>query len=103
MTVGPLRCSARLRVAEMYERPKVIVDPHFRAMGDVFSAEDARRLGIAPGDEVEVRAGDALVRATARLRDGLPVGSVFLVQGTDEQSATALTNGVVPVVEVSKA
>ena len=67
------------------------------------SAEDARRLGIAPGDEVEVRAGDALVRATARLRDGLPVGSVFLVQGTDEQSATALTNGVVPVVEVSKA
>ncbi|MBA2296293.1 MAG: hydroxyacid dehydrogenase [Actinobacteria bacterium] len=28
----------------MSERPKVIVDPHFRAMGDVFSAEDARRL-----------------------------------------------------------
>lgn len=28
----------------MTQRPKVIVDPHFRAMGDVFSASDARRL-----------------------------------------------------------
>ena len=67
------------------------------------SAEDARRLGIAPGDDVEVRAGERLVHATAALRDGLPVGSVFLTRGTDEQSVTALTNGAVPVVEVSKA
>ena len=28
----------------MTERPRVIVDPHFRAMGDVFTVEDAQRL-----------------------------------------------------------
>ncbi len=28
----------------MTDRPRVIVDPHFRAMGDVFTVEDAQRL-----------------------------------------------------------
>ena len=50
-----------------------------------------------------MRSGGARVLATAALRDGLPPGSVFLIQGTEEHSATALLNGAVPVVEVSKA
>jgi NADH-quinone oxidoreductase subunit G len=66
------------------------------------SAEDAHRLGVRPGDEVEVAVNGTRVRAEARLRDRMPPGSVFLVEGTSEENATALTNGAPRVVEVSK-
>jgi NADH-quinone oxidoreductase subunit G len=67
------------------------------------SAEDGRRLGIRSGDEVLVSANGASVRAVAALRDRLPPGSVFLVEGTEEDNATSLTNGLPRVVEVAKA
>jgi len=68
-----------------------------------FSGEDARRLDLRPGDEVTVAVNGTRVRAEARMRDRLPPGSVFLVEGTREDNATALTNGSPRVVEVSKA
>jgi NADH-quinone oxidoreductase subunit G len=75
--------------------------PHQRAE---ISAEDARRLGIEPGDEVEVAVNGTSVRARAALRAALPAGSVFLVEGTVQDNANALTNGGAPVtVEVRKA
>jgi hypothetical protein len=43
------------------------------------------------------------VRAVARLRQAVPPGTVFLIEGTDEDSATALMNGAPRVVEVRKA
>jgi NADH-quinone oxidoreductase subunit G len=67
------------------------------------SAEDAKRLGVRPGDEVEVAANGTSVRAIARLRQAVPPGTVFLLEGTDEDSATALMNGSPRVVEVRKA
>jgi NADH-quinone oxidoreductase subunit G len=67
------------------------------------SAEDARDLGVRPGDEVEVAANGTSVRAIARLRRAVPQGTVFLIEGTDEDSATALMNGAPRVVEVRKA
>jgi NADH-quinone oxidoreductase subunit G len=67
------------------------------------SAEDAQRLGVRPGDEVEVAANGTSVRAVARLRQAVPPGTVFLLEGTDEDSATALMNGSPRVVEVRKA
>jgi NADH-quinone oxidoreductase subunit G len=67
------------------------------------SPDDARRLGISAGDEVEVTADGGKVRATAVVRSGVRPGSVFLLQGTSEQNATALMNGVPSSVEVSKA
>jgi NADH-quinone oxidoreductase subunit G len=67
------------------------------------SARDAERLGVAPGDEVEVAAGDASVRATAVLRERVQPGSVFLVEGTSEDNATALLNGSPGAVEVRRA
>jgi NADH-quinone oxidoreductase subunit G len=74
--------------------------PHQRAE---LSAEDARRLGIAPGDQVEVAVNGTSVRAVAALREALPAGSVFLVEGTSQDNANALTNGTVaPTVEVRK-
>src|SRR5205823_14343571 len=47
--------------------------PHQRAE---LSAEDARRLGISPGDQIEVAVNGTSVRAPAALREALPAGSV---------------------------
>ena len=48
-------------------------DPHA-----VISPDDARRLGLEHGQEVELRAGDHGVRARAAVRTGTPPGVVFL-------------------------
>jgi anaerobic selenocysteine-containing dehydrogenase len=66
------------------------------------SPEDARRLGIASGDEVEVTANGSSVRGTAAIRDTVPPGSVFLIAGTADDNATALVNGSPRLVEVRK-
>jgi NADH-quinone oxidoreductase subunit G len=66
------------------------------------SAEDAERLGIASGDEIEVAVNGTSVRARAALRARVPAGSVFLIEGTSEDNATLLTNGGPRVVEVRK-
>jgi NADH-quinone oxidoreductase subunit G len=58
------------------------------------SAEDAERLGIRPGDEVEVASNGTSVRAVARLRQAVPPGTVFLLEGELDHGA---------VVEVRKA
>lgn len=64
---------------------------------------DAERIGVGSGDQVQVSAGDQSVRATVALRQAIRPGSVFLVAGTAEDNATALTNGVPRTVEVSRA
>ncbi len=63
---------------------------------------DARRLGIVPGDEIEVSADGASVRGVATLRSGIAPGSVFLTEGTTEENATALMNGVPRTIELRK-
>jgi NADH-quinone oxidoreductase subunit G len=74
--------------------------PHQRVE---LSAGDAGRLGVQPGDEVEVAVNGTSVRARAALRSALPDGSVFLIEGTSEDNANALaTNGAPPAVEVRK-
>ena len=42
------------------------------------------------------------MRAVAALRSAMPAGSVFLIEGTERENATALTNGAVRAVEVRK-
>jgi NADH-quinone oxidoreductase subunit G len=66
--------------------------PHQQAE---LSAEDAERLGIRPGDEVEVAMNGTSVRAVARLRQAVQPGTVFLLEGTDLDAGA--------VVEVRKA
>jgi anaerobic selenocysteine-containing dehydrogenase len=63
---------------------------------------DADRLGVGPGDLVEVAANGTSVHATAALRSAVPEGSVFLIEGTGEDNATALLNGSPRTVEVRK-
>jgi NADH-quinone oxidoreductase subunit G len=83
------------------------------------SPEDARRLGIAPGETIEVaqldgsgaaQSGEAgsraggkpegtRLKARAAVRTGVPAGTVFLATGIASDSANALT---APEVEVRK-
>jgi NADH-quinone oxidoreductase subunit G len=63
---------------------------------------DAHRLGVTSGDEIEVAAGGQRLRATVALRQAMQPGSVFLVTGTAEDNATALTDGAPRTVEITK-
>ena len=67
------------------------------------SIEDAERLGVRSGDQVSVSVDGRSVRARARVHDPVPPGSVFLVEGTETDNATALMNGLPRTVEVTKA
>jgi NADH-quinone oxidoreductase subunit G len=63
------------------------------------SPEDARRLGVATGDELRVSQNGTAINATATVRSGVPEGTVFLATGLATDSANALTD---PLVEVRK-
>jgi formylmethanofuran dehydrogenase subunit D len=67
------------------------------------SAADAGRLGVSEGDEVVVGVDGESVRATAVVRTGVPEGSVFLIEGSAEASATALASSAGQSVEVRRA
>jgi NADH-quinone oxidoreductase subunit G len=64
---------------------------------------DARRLGVAPGEEVVVSMNGHRVRGPATLRDGSQDGTVFLVEGTGEDDANELGADVAQRVEVRRA
>jgi NADH-quinone oxidoreductase subunit G len=64
------------------------------------SPDDARRLGIADGDEVLISQNGTRLNAKAAVRSSVRAGSVFLAEGIETDSANALTE---PLVEVRKA
>ncbi len=64
------------------------------------SVEDARRLGVASGDLVDVAENGTRLRAKAVVRSAVPPGAVFLADGIAEDSANALSG---ESVEVAKA
>jgi NADH-quinone oxidoreductase subunit G len=91
----------------LWASPAVEHSPSLRflvpAQGAELSPADAERLGIGHADEIEVISGDRALRATARLRQAVAPGSVFLTQGLGpdgEDGAGALTNGVPRTVEL---
>ena len=64
---------------------------------------DAEELGIENGDQVEVRSNGTSVRAHVALRERIRPGAVFLIEGTAEENANALTGaGVVEVRKVEE-
>jgi NADH-quinone oxidoreductase subunit G len=63
------------------------------------SPEDAQRLGIGPGDAVDVSQNGTRLSGTVHIRTGVPAGSVFLADGIANGSANAFTE---PTVEVHK-
>jgi NADH-quinone oxidoreductase subunit G len=62
---------------------------------------DADRLGIAQGEEVDVRSNGTSLRARVAIRERVQPGSGFLIEGTAEANANALQPG--EIVEVAKA
>jgi NADH-quinone oxidoreductase subunit G len=63
------------------------------------SPEDAQRLGVAPGDAVEVSQNGTRLQGTVHVRSGVPQGTVFLAEGIATGSANSFTE---PEVEVHK-
>jgi NADH-quinone oxidoreductase subunit G len=62
---------------------------------------DADRLGLAPGDEVDVRSNETSLRARVAIRERVRPGSGFLIEGTADANANALEQG--QMVAVTKA
>ena len=60
---------------------------------------DAERLGIMPGEAIEVSQNGTRLAATAHIRTGVPAGTAFLAEGIADASANAFTE---PVIEVHK-
>ena len=53
------------------------------------AVSDAEGLGLADGDEVDVRSNRTSVRARVALRERMRPGAVFLIEGTAEDNANA--------------
>ena len=64
------------------------------------SPVDAKRLGVADGDRVEVGSNGTRVRGAVRLREAVPRGTVFLADGMPENAANQLTEAIVEIERV---
>jgi NADH-quinone oxidoreductase subunit G len=64
------------------------------------AVSDGERLGLADGDEVDVRSNGTSVRARVALRERMRPGAVFLIEGTAEENANALAGTT--TVEIAK-
>jgi NADH-quinone oxidoreductase subunit G len=87
----------------IWASPEAEISPalHFLIPGQQLelSPQDAKRLGIAHGDEVQVAQNGTRLNARAAVRTGVPEGSAFLAEGIATDSANSLTE---PLVEVRK-
>ncbi len=103
-TAAPRNGALRLGTYRpIWAAPEVDVSPSLRytvARQQLeLSPQDAVRLGIEQGEEVQVSQNGTRLKATAHVRTGVPAGTAFLAEGIAEQSANALTE---PEVEVSR-
>jgi len=90
----------------LWAAPEVDLSPALRFMRPrqvvELSPADAGRLGVRDGDEVEVGGNGTRVRGAARLRASVPTGSVFLVEGTQDEPANLLDEPLVAVRRVGR-
>jgi anaerobic selenocysteine-containing dehydrogenase len=91
------------RYRPIWASPEVEISPALKFLATrqhvELSPEDARRLGVAHGETVEVAQNGTRLRATAAVRTSVPKGTAFLADGIATDSANALTE---PLVEVRK-
>ncbi len=103
----PAASNGELRVGtyrSIWASPEVEISPalQFTVAEQLIelAPEDAERLGIIPGAEVDVAQNGTRLRGRAHVRTGVPAGSAFLAEGIAADSANALTE---PLVEVRPA
>jgi NADH-quinone oxidoreductase subunit G len=91
----------------IWSAPEVEVSPALKFLVPrqrvELSPDDARRLGVEPGQQVEVAFDGASVRAEVFVRSSVPAGSAFLEDALLVDAANALTNGEPRLVEVRPA
>jgi NADH-quinone oxidoreductase subunit G len=63
---------------------------------------DAEKLELANGDQVTVSVNGRSVEARVAIRERMREGAAFLIEGTDESNANALTKGAPQQIEVAK-
>jgi NADH-quinone oxidoreductase subunit G len=66
------------------------------------SISDAERLGLKAGEEVRVSQNGTSLRARVAIRERVPEGVCFLLEGTAEGNANALLNGSPVSVQIEK-
>jgi NADH-quinone oxidoreductase subunit G len=85
----------------IWASPEVEISPalHYTVVHQLveLAPEDARRLGITNGEEVQVSQNGTRLSATAAVRTGVPEGVAFLADGIASESANALIPGEVEV------
>ncbi len=67
------------------------------------SVSDAERLGLSSGDKVSVSQNGASVHAQVSVKERVPQGTCFLLEGLAENNANALLNGSPVSVQIEKA
>jgi NADH-quinone oxidoreductase subunit G len=68
----------------------------------VLNPADAERLGLTRGDVVRISSNGSAVEAAVAPRESVKEGTCHLTEGTAEQNANALSNGLPPVVKVER-
>ena len=75
-------------------RPSLLIEPRIVAPFAIVNSQDAARMGIIPGDVVEVRAGECRLRVRASVSDEIAAGVVALPRHlTDAPVPLAVTKG----------
>jgi NADH-quinone oxidoreductase subunit G len=91
----------------IWAAPEVEVSPALKFLAPhqlvELSPQDAERLGLRPGDHVQVASDGTSVDAEVVVRSTVPAGNAFLAEATPRDSANALTDGGPRLVEVRKA
>lgn len=64
----------------------------------LFNPADALKLGIKTGEAVELTAGGAALRLTARLEKSVVAGTIQAIKGLSAAPVNSLTDGTAPVV-----
>jgi NADH-quinone oxidoreductase subunit G len=89
------------RYRPIWAAPEVEVSPalHYTVAEQQveLAPEDARRLGIANGETVEVAQNGTSLRGRAAVRTGVPAGVAFLAEGIAADSANLLTDTEIEV------
>jgi NADH-quinone oxidoreductase subunit G len=65
------------------------------------SPADAERLGLHAGEPVRVGLNGTRLRATVEVRAGMPEGTAYLIEGTDDEPSNVLAIGEPCTVEVT--